>query len=203
MGPTNMILVVDPLLVHEMLVKRASEFHKSPRTGKLISVHLGDGLLSLEGSVHRRHRQMMQPAMHTQRIASYGDIMVSQARQWVSSHAPGSEVEVVAEMAGLALRIVADSLFTASSDPALMQAVHDFAHSMNEYLISFGLHPSWLPSGLNRRRRSSIARIDELGYELIRLRRARLTRVSDEPVIAEGQATIRPKGGLRMKVSHR
>ena len=91
--------------------------------------------------------------------------------QHVSSWPEGARVDVVAEMADLALRIVADSLFTASSDPALMQAVHDFAHSINEYLLSFGLHPSWLPSGLNRRRRSSIARIDELGYELIRRRR--------------------------------
>ena len=171
MGPTNMILVVDPKLVHEMLVKRAAEFRKSPRTGKLISVHLGEGLLTLEGDVHRRRRREMQPAMHTARIASYGDIMVSHARQRVSSWSPGARVEVVAEMADLALRIVADSLFTASSDPSLLKAVHDFAHSINEYLLSFGLHPSWLPSGLNRRRRASIARIDELGYELIRRRR--------------------------------
>ncbi len=99
--------------------------------------------------------------MHTQRIASYGDIMVSQARQRVLSWSEGAQVDVVAEMADLALRIVADSLFTASSDPSMMQAGHDFAHSINEYLLSFGLHPSWLPSGLNRRRRSSIARIDE------------------------------------------
>jgi cytochrome P450 len=172
MGPTDMILVVDPALVHEMLVKRASEFHKSRRTGKMISVHLGDGLLTLEGEVHRKRRRVMQPAMHTQRIASYGDIMVSQARQRVSSWSAGAQIDVVPEMADLALRIVADSLFTASSDPSLMQAVHDFARSINEYLLSFGLHPSWLPSGLNRRRRSSIARIDELGYQLIRRRRA-------------------------------
>jgi len=172
LGPSTMILVVDPALVHEMLVKRAAEFRKSPRTGKMISAHLGDGLLSLEGSDHRRHRRVMQPAMHTQRIAGYGDIMVSQARQRVSAWQDGAEIELVSEMADLALRIVADSLFTASSDPELLRAVHDFAHSINEYLLSFGLHPSWLPSGLNRRRRASIARIDELAYELIRQRRA-------------------------------
>jgi cytochrome P450 len=98
--------------------------------------------------------------------------MVSHARQRVSEWSSGIQIDVVTEMADLALRIVADSLFTASSDPALLKAVHDFARSVNEYLLSFGLHPSWLPSGLNRRRRTSIARIDKLGYELIRRRRA-------------------------------
>jgi cytochrome P450 len=37
----------------------------------------------------------------------------------------------------------------------------------------------------------------------VMLRRVRLARVSDEPVIPEGQATIRPKGGLLMTVSSR
>lgn len=172
LGPSTMILVADPALVHEMLVTRAAEFRKSPRTSKMVVGHLGDGLLVLEGRTHRERRRVVQPAMHTQRVAGYGDVMVSQACQRVSSWADGQEVEVVGEMADLALRIVADSLFTASSDPDLLKAVHAFAHSINEYLLSFGLHPSWLPSGLNRRRRSSIARIDELGYELIRRRRA-------------------------------
>lgn len=35
----------------------------------------------------------------------------------------------------------------------------------------------------------------------VMLRRVRLARVSDEPVVPEGQATLRPKGGLLMRVS--
>ncbi|WP_166388550.1 cytochrome P450 [Catellatospora methionotrophica] len=174
MGPLSMLLIADPLLVHEMLVKRPQEFAKSWRTTRLLQGHVGDGLLTREGAENRRHRRLVLPTLHTQRIARYGEIMVGESQRLLGSWADGQRVEVVEEMTQLTLRIVGQSLFTVDDDgDEVFAAVHDFVNSLNAYLLSFGLLPGWLPTRTHRWRKASVARMDRISYELIRLRRER------------------------------
>ncbi|MFC7764044.1 cytochrome P450 [Catellatospora bangladeshensis] len=174
MGPLSMVLAGDPKLVHEMLVDRPQEFAKSWRTARLISGHVGDGLLTREGAEHRRHRRLMLPTLHTQRIARYGDIMVGESHRLLESWPDGRRIEVVEEMTQLTLRIVGTSLFTVDDDgDEMFAAVHDFVNSLNAYLLSFGLLPTWVPTRTHRWRKASVARMDRLSYDLIRLRRER------------------------------
>jgi cytochrome P450 len=173
MGPVPMFLISDAHLVHEMLVKRPAEFRKSARTTQVISGHLGDGLLTREGADHRRHRRLMQPTLHTQRIAGYGDIMVAEALRRAASWDDDAEIELVSEMSDLTLRIVGASLFSVDEHAQLLlDAVHDFALSLNAYLMGLaGILPDWLPTKVNRWKRRSVARVDLLAYNLIRERR--------------------------------
>lgn len=173
MGPLSMVLVADPALVHEMLVKRPQEFAKSWRTTRLLQGHVGDGLLTREGGENRRHRRLVLPSLHTQRIARYGEIMVGESRRLLGSWADGQRIEAVEEMTQLTLRIVGTSLLTVDDDgDEVFAAVHDFVNSLNAYLLSFGLLPGWLPTKVHRWRKASVARMDRLSYELIRRRRA-------------------------------
>ncbi|MBV1849196.1 cytochrome P450 [Catellatospora tritici] len=172
MGPMSMILVADPQLVHEMLVKRPQDFAKSWRTTRLLQGHVGDGLLTREGTEHRRHRRIMLPTLHTQRIARYGEIMTAEARRLLDGWPDGARIDVVEEMTQLTLRIVGASLFTVDDDgDEVFAAVHDFVDSLNAYLLSFGILPTWLPTRTHRWRRASVARMDTIAYDLIRRRR--------------------------------
>jgi cytochrome P450 len=175
MGPASIYVVADGNLILEMVVKRASELRKSNRTRASLGGHLGGGLITLEGPEHRRHRRLIQPVMHTQRIAGQARIMVGLARDRVESWPDGSEQEILSEMADLTLRIVCGALFridTGAESEELVDAVHAFAGSLNVVLRRPFPVPDFLPNGVNRLRRDTVRRVDALAYRLIRRRRA-------------------------------
>ena len=181
MGPASLYLVADPDLIHEVLVTRAGEFRKSNRTRQSIGWHLGDGLVTLEGAAHRRHRRIMQPAMHTSRIAAQADTIVDLARRRVDAWAPGAELDLLTEMADLTLRIVCAALFDLRSteDERLIPAVHDFAASLNWATGRAFPLPPWVPSAGNRRARATINTLDAHVYALIARRRTSAVASSD------------------------
>jgi len=173
-GPAAMYLVADGDLILEMIAKRPAEFRKSKRTRASLGGHLGNGLITLEGAEHRRHRRLMQPVMHTQRIAAQAQVMVDLARRRVESWPDGSVPEIHSEMADLTLRIVCGALFRIEDDAEaedLVDAVHAFAGSLNLVLRRAFPLPPWLPTRGNRLRRDTVRRVDSLAFKLIRRRR--------------------------------
>jgi cytochrome P450 len=175
MGPVPMYLVADAELITEMIARRPGEFTKSARTRASLGGHLGDGLITLEGDEHRRHRRLMQPVMHTQAVAAQAATMVDLARRRVESWPDGSRQVLLDEMADLTLRIVCAALFRIEDDAEaeeLVEAVHAFARSLNVVLRRAFPLPEWLPTSGNRLRRRTVRRVDELAYRLIRRRRS-------------------------------
>ena len=75
---------------------------------------LGDGLLSSEGDFWRRQRRLAQPAFHRDRIASYGEIMVTHATRLAEKWRDGEVRDVHKDMMTLTLEIVAETLFGAN-----------------------------------------------------------------------------------------
>src|SRR5688572_6293372 len=55
----TIVLVSDPALIREVLVERVDEFPKSPRDVALLSPYIGHGLLTNNGSSHRRRRKLV------------------------------------------------------------------------------------------------------------------------------------------------
>ena len=179
MGPVSMYLVADADLILEMIAKRPGEFRKSSRTRASLSGHLGNGLITLEGEEHRRHRRRMQPVMHTQRVAEQADTMVDLTRRRIDMWPDDSVQEVRAEMADLTLWIICTALFgiPPPDDKAggeaedMVAAVHAFADSLNLVLRRAFPIPAWLPTRSNRLRRHTVGIVDDLAYRLIRERR--------------------------------
>ena len=97
-------------LAHEVLVERAASFHKS--VGVQFLRHLlGDGLLSAEDEVHRRHRKLLAPAFAPRRLANYGEIMVAETREQIARWSPGDRIDLAAEMMEMTLAIAGRTLF--------------------------------------------------------------------------------------------
>jgi Cytochrome P450 len=174
-GPTWMYLIADGEIIVDLLTHRAAELRKSNRTRWGLAGHLGDGLITLEGAQHRRHRRLVQPVMHTRSIAAQADTMAALTEARVAAWADGSTVDILAEMQDLTLRIVCAALFhvdTPDQTERFVAAVHDFAVSLNVVLRRAFPIPGWLPTSGNRLRSRTVSAVDALAYDLIRRRRA-------------------------------
>ncbi|MBZ0291459.1 MAG: cytochrome P450, partial [Anaerolineae bacterium] len=105
--------VNQPDYIQQVLVRQASNFHKSPMLKKATSIALGNGLLNSEGEFHKRQRKLAQPAFHQQRIARYADVMVSYTQQALENWHTGDQRDIHHEMMKLTMEIVAKTLFDA------------------------------------------------------------------------------------------
>ncbi len=104
------VMVSHPDPIESVLVKNASNFHKS-RDYAAIRSFLGNGLLTSEGACWQSQRQLIQPAFRHENIASYAQIMSDSAATLLSRWNDGETRDVHHEMADLTLDIVAKSLF--------------------------------------------------------------------------------------------
>ena len=94
---------------------------------------LGNGLLTDEGESHLRHRRMVQPAFHRDRIREYSERMVAATLEHEQGWQVGQQVDMVADMSGLTLDIVGRTLFGAD----LRHDAADVGEALNALLESF------------------------------------------------------------------
>jgi len=164
-----------PNMIHDVLVKRAASFHKTPRIKQVLGAVLGEGLLTSDGEEWRSHRRLVQPAFHSSRIEAYGAVMTeyteSMMRDWVT----GGEVDMRHEMMKLTLGIVAKTLFDADLDGDLServgQAVTVTQEHGNEQFRRLMNLPRWVPTAGNRRSQAAVKDLDSILSEIIRARR--------------------------------
>jgi len=112
-GMQRAVLVNDPVLIERTL--RDRRFVRSAHTRRGLASLLGLGLLTLEGAAHLRHRRLMQPAFHRERIQRYAAIMAEETYQLLEGWRGGETRDLRAEMIRLAFTIVARSLFNTGS----------------------------------------------------------------------------------------
>jgi cytochrome P450 len=103
-------LLNHPELVRDVFVTDHRSFHKGP-TIQATKMLLGESLLTSEGEYHHRHRRLIQPLFHRDRIARYGGAMVRHAERAAGRWRDGRTFDVRAEMAGLTLGVVGETLF--------------------------------------------------------------------------------------------
>jgi len=106
----HILFVNRPDYIWEVLVGQSDNFVKE-RVQQRSKMLLGEGMITAEGSAHRRQRQVAQPAFHRQRISSYAETMTHCAvrlqEQWKSAQTR----DIALEMMHLGLEIVARALF--------------------------------------------------------------------------------------------
>src|SRR5258708_28535683 len=103
-------LFTHPDAVRDVLVTHEDRFIKGPALRRAQDT-LGEGLLTSEGDLHRRHRRLVQPALHPQRVATYADVMMGYARQTSDAWPRGAVLDLHHGKMKLKLRIVAKKLF--------------------------------------------------------------------------------------------
>jgi cytochrome P450 len=172
-GGETIFLVSDPADIKDILVTQNRNFTKSrglERTKKL----LGNGLLTSEGAEHLRQRRLMQPAFHRERIAGYGETMVTYADRARSSWKEGESRDIAQEMMRLTLSIAGKTLF----DVDIEKQAEEVGDAMNDVMASFWTTMLPFSEFLERtipklrRAKAARARLDRIIYGMIAERRA-------------------------------
>lgn len=173
LGSRRAVLVNSPALIDRIV--RDRNFVRSDDTRRAMRSFLGDGLLSLEGQPHLRHRRLMAPAFHRDRIKSYGQIMVDEALGMLTSWNVGDVRDVREEMMHLTLSVVSRALFGANTaayahdiDVSLRQILPWVSRLFN-LMAAVPLHVPMMHTPSTRR---AIRKLDEIVHKLVAERRA-------------------------------
>jgi len=171
-GTRSAVLVNHPELINRMLRDRSCL--KSEESRKAMRSFLGDGLLTIEGAPHLRHRRMMAPAFHRERIRGYTELMCAETYADIASWRPGEKRDLHKDMMRVTFTIVTRALFSADR--------RDDAHEVEKALelimpwamlggamanVLPSLPVIYPPSG-----KAAIARLNRLVLEIVARRRA-------------------------------
>ena len=168
----RIVLLNHPDHIDEALRAHNDHLIKDEFTRRL-SIVMGKGLLTSEGSFWKRQRKLAQPAFHHQRIQSYADVMVRHAERSVNKLASSEPRDVHRDMMSLTLRVVAETLFgtdVAETADVIREALDAATKHFSGYAV---LIPLSVPTRSNRRFRRAVRRLDEVIYAMIREHRAR------------------------------
>ena len=170
----RIFLLSRPEHIHQVLVKDADKFHKSPVYRIFLGRALGEGLLTSEGDFWRRQRKLAQPAFHHGRIQSYAETMVEYADVTAKRWAAQETVQVGQEMARLTLEVVCRTLFSTDirgQADRIGHALTELLEAVTEATGAPVFLPEWLPTRNNRRIRRGVAELDSVIMPLIEERR--------------------------------
>ncbi len=165
-------LVSHPDLIEDVLVTHHKDFGKSLDYRLYLKAVLGDGLLTSEGDVWLRQRRLAQPAFHSERVASYAELMVAYAERMLAHWAHGETKDVHEEMMRLTLQIVSKVLFGADIEREAVDVDRALDVVMRHSADWSSLPiPTFIPTPGNLRWKRAIRRLNEIIYGIIRQRR--------------------------------
>jgi cytochrome P450 len=181
-GPQRTFLLNHPDYIEQVLVTHNHNFIK-PFALRRMHLFLGNGLLSSDGEAWRRQRRLAQPAFHRERIAAYGEVMVSYAQRRLADWSDGEVRDLHEEMMRLTYEVVGKTLFDADvSDgaadvrDALTVTLEHYQRVVSTFRI---LLPDAIPTPANLRLRKAVQRLDCAIYGVIDKRRTHLADHGD------------------------
>lgn len=160
--------LTDPQAIVEVFIEHGRETMKGRGLQGAKAV-LGNGLLTSEGDVHMRHRRLVQPAFHRDRIAGYAVDMVLLTQEHARAWHEGLTLDMQADMSALTLAIVGRTLFGAD----LRGDARDVGDALEALLSGMGtrllLGPQVLriPSPARQRALQASARMDAMVQRII------------------------------------
>jgi cytochrome P450 len=166
LGPRPVYIVNSPDLIRRVLVTEAQSFGAVGLILDKVRPFIGDGLITLRGADHRRHRRMLQPAFHRSSIARYVDVMHQLAAERAGSWRDGQRIVADVEMMELATAVVGKTLFSLDLDRGLVDEVVESMPVLLEGIRKRLLAPTELlerlPTAGNRRFNAAIQRVHQV-----------------------------------------
>ena len=170
-------LITHPDGVRRVLVENQRNYGKKTRGYRILSLALGNGLVTSQGAHWRRQRRIAQPAFHHQRISGLLGTMDDAARALVERWRSRGDEHVVAvdeEMMRVTLEIVGRALLSIdlSDETDAVGAAITVLLKETVWRITHPLAlPLRLPTRRNLRLRSALRRMDVLVADVIAARR--------------------------------
>jgi cytochrome P450 len=174
-GLSHTVMVSAPAHAHEVLSERQEDWEKSATLTVFIRPITGDGILSSQGSRHKRRRAIVVPGFQANRIARYHEAILRETDRVLDRFSTNTPVDFGEEMLHLTLEIVGATLFNAkvSADiEAVGRAVTEGSEAVTALLRSVLFLP---PSRFNAPGRKLLRagrELDRVVYRILHERRA-------------------------------
>jgi cytochrome P450 family 110 len=134
----------------------------------------------LDGKEHQRHRQLIMPSLHGDRMRAYGDIICQVTEQITEDWVPGQQVTLHPVLCKIALPVILKTIFglqATERSQLLSQRIRKYLDTFNSplvYLIAFFpiLQRDWGSWSPYSKFVTMMAELDELMFEEICDRRA-------------------------------
>ncbi|MEM8858324.1 MAG: cytochrome P450, partial [Chloroflexota bacterium] len=130
-GPIRIMMISNPEMVREVLILQYKNFPKARRDTKLLTRTLGKGLVTTNGTEHKRQRRLTQPAFHRRRIASYADTISDYSEVMAEQLADGDVLNMTELMEKLTLYIVSKTLFDVDMEEMAARA-SEIGHAIDQ-----------------------------------------------------------------------
>ncbi|MGP7816633.1 cytochrome P450 [Niallia sp. 01092] len=176
-------LLSRPQDIQYVLKNSQKLFAKGYHRDRILSMVLGNGLVTSEGDFWLRQRRLSQPAFHKHRIEKYADTMTHYASRMLRNWENGQMLDLHKEMMQCTMEIVAKTLFDIDLQEAehqgsnqvgkaLDQVFHEYVNqytSITRMLLE--MLPFSLPTPGNKRLKEGIRQLDQVIYEIIEHRK--------------------------------
>lgn len=174
-GPARMVVCFDLDLLERILVREPRRFVKGDglRATRFV---LGDGLITSDGELHRRHRRLAAPVFTPRTIEPFGEATVAIAHDVLARWPADGVAAVARDCYDVSLRVAGVGLFGTDFDAAERAALHRAMGELNE-----GYRTVVVPGGAfafehgltrrARRMRHARAHVDQVIRQLVANRR--------------------------------
>lgn len=103
-----------PQAIKRILVSNHRNYHKGPGLGR-VKILLGEGLMTSEGEIWRRHRTMLQPFFQRNVVGSFAAVLAAANERFIArleqKRRSAELVDITAETSEVTLRVVLEVLF--------------------------------------------------------------------------------------------
>lgn len=173
LGVHRVYLLNHPDHIKHVLHDNYRNYRKPTRVEK-IKVLFGEGLTLSDGDLWRRQRQLVEPAFHSQRVASLVTVMTQEIRmmlnRWSPLAASGQPLDIAAEMMRLAQSIAVKTLFSTDlggEADAVRRALTIALDHVNHRAWAFLDLIERLPTPRNYRFWKALRTLDNVVYRMI------------------------------------
>jgi cytochrome P450 len=176
-GLSHIFTANDPALVKHLLLDNAANYHKSPIIRRLLEPALGQGLLTAEGAVWKRRRQLVAPIFAQRRVGALVPAMAEETRdnteRWRAQS--GQPFDLTEALSRITLDIITRTMFGAESRAETHSLAADaeaYQRMLRPSLLDVLGAPDWVPRPGARGARRLGEALTETIYRVIAIRRA-------------------------------
>jgi len=169
LGRKRVVQLSNPEHIHQVLVKDNENFEKTGVLKRAKSI-LGKGLVSSDGEIHKRQRQIIQPIFARNKMQYYCEIVTESTDRWINQLPEEGELDVFASMSELTLDIILHTFFgddhigkTAEIESSLTAVLEHF-----QYLLTPFAHLlEWIPTRRIQRYHAAARKLDAFVEQII------------------------------------
>ncbi|MCW2923705.1 MAG: cytochrome [Thermoleophilia bacterium] len=130
-GPIGMVVCFDLDTLERIMVREPRDYVKGDglRATRFV---LGNGLITSDGELHRRHRKLAAPVFTPRNIEPFADATVAIANDMLDAWPERGTVHVARHAYDVSLRVAGVGLFGSDFDEHEREALHEAMRQLNE-----------------------------------------------------------------------